>query len=50
MPRDDFKRILLNDGHPDKVANNDEKVIDDDYHRFMRLNDDICIRSQIDTK
>ena len=46
----DFKKIMLKEGHPDKMPNQDQEIIQDDYHRFMKLNDDICIRSQIDTK
>jgi hypothetical protein len=40
---------MLKDDHPDKLPNEDQEKIEDDYHRFMKLNNDICIRSQIDT-
>jgi len=45
MTGEEFRKILLKDGHKDKIKNENEEVIDDDYHRFMKLNDDICVRS-----
>ena len=44
---DKFKRIFTNE----KVVSStldDNLELDDDHHRFMKLNNDICLRSQID--
>lgn len=48
MSSDDFRKILLKEGHPEKKENDLKDFIDDDYHRFMKLNDNIMLRSQID--
>ncbi len=50
LSSEEFRKMLLKEGHADKLPNQGKEGLEEDYHRFMRLNDDICIRSQIDTK
>lgn len=38
-----FKKVLLKGSNPTAAD-----MIDDDHHRFMKLNNEICLRSQID--
>ncbi len=44
MEPDDFKINLLRHDHPEKIHGT-AKPLDDDYHRFMKLNNNICMRS-----
>ena len=48
MTSDEFRKVLLKEGHPDKPSNTGSEYIDDDYHRLMKLNNNIMLRSQID--
>lgn len=46
MEVDDFESLLIKSKQKlDKIA-----PLEEDYHRFMKVNDDICLRSQIDCK
>lgn len=46
LPQDVFKEALLSKEEIDPKRL--DSLIPDDYHRFMKLNNDICLRSQID--
>jgi hypothetical protein len=44
LPAETFQGVLLNRDKESRIKN----AIPDDHHRFMKLNNDICLRSQID--
>jgi hypothetical protein len=47
MEKEVFKRTLLKLDHPDQEGSCDSRLemVPDDHHRFMKLNNDICLRA-----